>query len=203
MEEKTQGKNVEIAKPEVKPITEVKPTVKPIVKLLVKKLTATAKVPTKGSAAAAGYDLYADGDWVIPPRVVLRVSTGLAIAIPLGYVGLLCDRSGMAARGVSTKAARMDIGALIEWLGAADPAGYLGVGEHVLGGVIDSDYRGEWQVILYNSNADVSYIVKRGDRIAQFLILPVPTVAVVLESEVVKELPDTERGTGGFGSTGV
>lgn len=142
--------------------------------LPIKKLHPNAILPTYGSAGAAGADLYAliEGDpVVINPGETVMIHTGLAMAIPEGYVGLNFARSGLASkRGLA-------------------PANKVGV--------IDSDYRGELMVALHN-HGKVPQTVENGDRIAQFLIMPVITADFV-ETDT---LDDTERGAGGFGSTG-
>ena len=114
-----------------------------------KKINEQAILPTRGSEFAAGLDLYAAVDVVIPSRKFIGVSTGLATAIPLGYYGRIAPRSGLAAKfGIDT-----------------------------LAGVIDSDYRGELICMLAN-HSDKDFEVKAGDRIAQFvieaIITPVP-----------------------------
>lgn len=126
---------------------------------------------TSGSAAM---DLCAclDADLVLKAGARQVLPTGIAIALPSAdYVALICARSGLASRHGITMA--------------------NGVG------VIDSDYRGELKVALYNES-DTDYIIHDGDRIAQLMVLPVvqPTL------EFVTELDETQRGTGGFGSTG-
>lgn len=142
--------------------------------LKIKKLSPNAILPTYGSAGAAGADLYAlpEGDPItINPGETVFIHTGLSMAIPEGYVGLNFARSGLASkRGLA-------------------PANKVGV--------IDSDYRGELMVALHN-HGDVPQIVEPGDRVAQFLVMPVIQAAFV-EAE---SLDDTERGAGGFGSTG-
>ena len=142
--------------------------------LLIKKLHPNAVLPTYGSVGAAGADLYAliEGDpVVINPGETVMIHTGLAMAIPEGYVGLNFARSGLASkRGLA-------------------PANKVGV--------IDSDYRGELMVALHN-HGKIPQTVENGDRIAQFLIMPVIT-ADFIETDT---LDDTERGAGGFGSTG-
>ena len=142
--------------------------------LKIKKLHPAAILPTYGSAGAAGADLYAlpEGDpIVINPGETVFIHTGLSMAIPEGYVGLNFARSGLAAkRGLA-------------------PANKVGV--------IDSDYRGELMVALHN-HGDVPQTVEPGDRVAQFLIMPV----VQARFCEVDELDETDRGAGGFGSTG-
>lgn len=139
----------------------------------VKKLDSRAIIPTRGSADAAGADLYAltNSDIVINPGETVLVHTGIAMEIPSGWVGLVYARSGL-----STK------------MGLA-PANKVGV--------IDADYRGELMVSLYNQSGEVR-VVPNGERIAQLVIAPyIPAVF-----EEVEELSDTVRGEGGFGSTG-
>lgn len=141
--------------------------------MLVKLLTETATVPTKGSEFAAGWDLYADEDCCLDPNfdgARKAISTGIAVAIDPDKVGLIWPRSGIAVKcGIDTGA-----------------------------GVIDSDYRGEVKVLLFN-HGDKPFRVNRGDRIAQLLIVPAcgQTVVVVDEFE-----GKTARGENGFGSTG-
>jgi dUTP pyrophosphatase len=133
----------------------------------VKRLVPHARLPER-QHNSAGYDLYASEDITIPPGQVGVVSLGIASAFPDFYVALVWDRSGMGKKGLT-----------------------------VFGGVIDSDYRGEWKVLLYNSTGS-PFDVHRGDRIAQVLFQPVQHFPVV----EVEELTNTSRGTGGLGSTG-
>lgn len=133
-----------------------------------------AKLPAYGSPDAAGADLYvvADGPVTIAPGETVMLHTGLAFAIPKGYVGLVCARSGMACkRGLA-------------------PANKVGV--------IDADYRGEVRVALHN-HGGVPQVVEDGDRVAQLMIVPYLTA----EFTQADELDGTERGSGGFGSTGM
>jgi len=130
--------------------------------------------PVYGSRAAAGMDLAAwlpGGPMKIEAGKSARVPTGWIMEIPGGYEGQVRPRSGLAAKhGIAVLNAP---------------------------GTIDSDYRGEVQVILINlGNED--FIIKNGDRIAQLVIAPVTRARV----ETVSELSDTDRGAGGFGSTG-
>lgn len=139
----------------------------------VKKLHPNAKLPTYGSAEAAGADLYAclDEPVTIAPGETAWIPTGLALEVPKGCAGLVYARSSLGAkRGLA-------------------PANKVGV--------IDSDYRGEIRVVLLN-HGKVPQTVENGERVAQFLITPVLTPGYV----EVEELSDTDRGTGGFGSTG-
>ena len=140
--------------------------------LKIKKLNENATTPAYGSALAAGADLYScEEKLTFLPGETKLVHTGIAMAIPEGYVGLIYARSGIATkRGLA-------------------PANKVGV--------IDSDYRGEIMVSLHNhSNETVSIDAK--ERIAQIVITPYLTVNFT-EAD---ELDNTERGTGGFGSTG-
>ena len=139
----------------------------------VKILREGAKLPTYGSALAAGADLYAclDAAVAIGPGETAFIPTGIALEVPVGCAGLIYARSGMACkRGLA-------------------PANKVGV--------VDSDYRGEILVALHN-HGTVSQRVENGERVAQFVITPVLTPAY----EAVEELTDTARNQGGFGSTG-
>lgn len=139
----------------------------------VKKLHPNAKLPTYGSACAAGADLYAclDTAVTVEPGEVFWVPTGIALEVPAGCAGLIYARSSMGAkRGLA-------------------PANKVGV--------VDSDYRGEIRVVLLNHSKHPQTI-EPGERVAQLLITPVLTPEYV-ESDI---LDDTDRGIGGFGSTG-
>jgi len=139
----------------------------------VKILREGAILPTYGSAEAAGADLYAclEAPVTIAPGQTAFIPTGIAMAVPRGCAGLIYARSGLACkRGLA-------------------PANKVGV--------IDSDYRGEIMVALYNHGAQPQTI-ETGERIAQMVITPVLTPAY----EAVQTLTDTERAAGGFGSTG-
>ena len=140
----------------------------------VKKLRENATLPTRGSAQAAGYDLYAcidGGSVTIAPHSTEKIGTGLAIAVPDGYFGAIFARSGLAAE--------QDL----------RPANCVGVA--------DSDYRGEYIVALHN-DTDEPRTVAAGERIAQLFVMPYLSV----EFTEVADLDETERGAGGFGSTG-
>ena len=139
----------------------------------VKKLDPNAIIPTYGSFEAAGADLYAclAAPVVIHPGETAWIPTGIALEVPKGCAGLVFARSSLGAkRGLA-------------------PANKVGV--------IDSDYRGEIRVVLFNHGKEVQ-TVEHGERIAQFLITPVFTPQYI-ESD---SLSDTDRGSGGFGSTG-
>lgn len=137
---------------------------------LVKVLNVNAKIPSRGSDKAAGYDLSSSEEVIVPARGRKMVKTGIAISVPAGHYGRVAPRSGITLKN------GIDVGA----------------------GVIDEDYRGEVCVILFNhSNED--FVVNMGDRIAQLILERISTPDV----EVVNSLESTERGNGGFGSTGV
>ena len=139
----------------------------------IKKLRPGATVPTYGSAAAAGADIYAclEEEVTIPAGKTVFIPTGLAMEIPVGCAGLIYARSSMGTkRGLA-------------------PANKVGV--------IDSDYRGEVMVALHN-HGQQDQSVQPGERVAQLVITPVFTPGFV-ETD---DLTDTLRGVGGFGSTG-
>lgn len=144
------------------------------VKLSYKKLREHAKVPCYQTPYAAGADLYScmEETIEIAPGATAFVPTGIAMQIPDGYVGLIYARSGLACK---------------QGLAPANKVG-----------VIDSDYRGEIMVALYNHSAEKKTIAD-GERIAQMVITPY----VMADYEEVDVLEDTTRGAGGFGSTGV
>ena len=137
----------------------------------IKQLHQNAKLPVYKTAGAAGMDLCSCEKLLIGVGDHAVVRTGIAIASPEGYVGLVCPRSGLAADFAIT----------------------------VLNspGVIDDDYRGEIKVILVNHGRD-EYRIASGDRIAQLVIEPI----IRAQLQVVPDLDDTVRGSGGFGSTG-
>lgn len=139
----------------------------------VKILREGARLPSYGSAEAAGADLYAclNEAVTIAPGETAFLPTGIALEVPKGCAGLVYARSGMACkRGLA-------------------PANKVGV--------VDSDYRGEIMVALHN-HGEVEQTVESGERIAQFVITPVLTPAY----EMAENLSDTARNDGGFGSTG-
>mmetsp|Transcript_1682 Transcript_1682/g.3735 ORF Transcript_1682/g.3735 Transcript_1682/m.3735 type:complete len:169 (-) Transcript_1682:495-1001(-) len=138
--------------------------------LFVKRMSEHATLPVRGSALAAGYDLAAAYDCVVPARGKALVKTDLAVKVPDDCYGRIAPRSGLAWKSF------IDVGA----------------------GVIDADYRGNVGVLLFN-HAETDFAVKRGDRVAQFILERIYTPPVV----EVDELDDTERAAGGFGSTGV
>jgi dUTP pyrophosphatase len=140
----------------------------------VKKLHPDAIIPTKANPNDAGFDLYFSQEGVnlysIRTQSRATLKTGIVMEIPEGYAGFIWDRSGLAAKS----------------------------GIHRLAGVIDSDYRGEIMVCLFNTDRHDDYNVTRGERIAQIVIQEVPKV-VLFE---IDELSETERGEDGFGSSG-
>lgn len=144
-----------------------------LAKIKIKKLTDTAKTPTRGSEHAAGYDMYADvkEDVQIKPQETVKIGTGLAMEIPDGYFGAIFARSGLAAKE------------------GLRPANCVGV--------CDSDYRGEYIVAIHNDSEETRTITA-GERIAQLVVMPYLPVTF----DEVAELTDTNRGEGGFGSTG-
>uniref|UniRef100_H0XKZ6 Deoxyuridine 5'-triphosphate nucleotidohydrolase n=1 Tax=Otolemur garnettii TaxID=30611 RepID=H0XKZ6_OTOGA len=133
------------------------------------RLSEHATAPSRGSARAAGYDLYSAYDYTIPPMEKAIVKTDIQIALPSGCYGRVAPRSGLAAKHF------IDVGA----------------------GVIDEDYRGNVGVVLFNFGKE-KFEVKKGDRIAQLICERI----FYPEIEEVQVLDDTERGSGGFGSTG-
>ena len=136
----------------------------------VKLLTEHATVPKRAEEGSAGYDLSAAYDEKIPARGKKMVKTDLSIAVPKCVYGRVASRSGLSYKN------SIEVGA----------------------GVIDSSYRGNVGVILYNHSDEV-FEVKKGDRIAQLIL----EIIAIPEVQVVKELDATERGDGGFGSTGI
>lgn len=142
-------------------------------KIQIHKLKDEALLPTRGSACAAGYDLYAclTEPVAIPPHTTVKIGTGLSVAIPEGWFGAVFARSGLAAKE------------------GLRPANCVGV--------CDSDYRGEYIIALHN-DSETDRTVNPGDRIAQLVILPF----MEAEFEEADRLSETVRGTGGYGSTG-
>jgi dUTP pyrophosphatase len=163
-----------IADPQVTAVPSVKkqktnPPVDGIHQLLCKRLSENAKLPTRGSSHAAGYDLYSAQEVTIAAEGKALVKTDIAVAIPEGHYGRVAPRSGLAWKH------HIDCGA----------------------GVIDRDYRGNVGVILFNL-AKQEFKIKQGDRIAQLILEKISTPPVV----EVEDLDKTDRGSGGFGSTG-
>ncbi len=139
------------------------------VALKVKRLTTIAKLPTFAHLNDACFDIYAGQDVVVPAKGYAKVPTGIASEIPEGYEVIIRPRSGLAFEH----------------------------GLQVHPGTIDSGYRGEWLVQVYN-HSYASYLVSAGERIAQGALRPIPIVNI----EEVDDLEESSRGEGGFGSTG-
>lgn len=143
------------------------------IKVSLKKLHERAVVPKYGTEFAAGADLYAcmEDAKTINPGETYLVKTGIAVAIPEGYVGLIYARSGLASKKGLAPANKV--------------------------GVIDSDYRGEIMVALHN-HSNSPQEIEADERVAQMVIAPF----MQAQYEVTEELDETDRGEGGFGSTG-
>ena len=142
-----------------------------MIELAVRRLREDAVVPERAYADDAGVDLASCEELELGPGERAVVGTGIAVAIPPGYAGFVQPRSGLAARhGLSVVNAP---------------------------GLIDSGYRGEIRVVLLNTDRSEAFVVERGMRIAQLVVLPVPELALV-EAD---ELPESERGVRGFGSS--
>ncbi|XP_016018746.2 deoxyuridine 5'-triphosphate nucleotidohydrolase, mitochondrial isoform X2 [Rousettus aegyptiacus] len=156
--------------PTISPSKRARPAEDGAIRLRFVRLSEHATAPTKGSARAAGYDLYSAYDYTVPPMEKTLVKTDIQIALPSGCYGRVAPRSGLAAKHF------IDVGA----------------------GVIDEDYRGDIGVILFNFGKE-KFEVKKGDRIAQLICERI----FYPEIEEVQVLDDTERGSGGFGSTGM
>ena len=131
-----------------------------------------AEVPVYAHPGDAGADLVSIEDITLAPGQRATVATGVSIALPAGYVALVVPRSGLAAKH--------------------------GITVVNTPGTVDAGYRGEIKVILLNTDASEPYTIATGDRIAQLLVMPVTRARFI----PVDRLPGTERGEGGFGSTG-
>ena len=138
------------------------------------KLNEYAQEPTRGSATAAGYDLYAaiNDSVTIPAHSTVKIGTGLAFALPDNTFAAIFARSGLATKQ------------------GLRPANCVGV--------CDSDYRGEYIVAVHN-DTDEEKTIEPNERIAQMVLMPY----IPMMFEEVESLDETERGEGGFGSTGV
>lgn len=138
------------------------------------KLNEYAQEPTRGSVAAAGYDLYAaiSDSVTIPAHSTVKIGTGLAFALPDNTFAAIFARSGLATKQ------------------GLRPANCVGV--------CDSDYRGEYIVAVHN-DTDEEKTIEPNERIAQMVLMPY----IPMMFEEVESLNETERGEGGFGSTGV
>jgi dUTP pyrophosphatase len=139
-------------------------------KIQIKKIHPDAKVPKFALEGDVGMDLYSVADIVLKSGERVSCPTGIAIGIQKGFAGLIWDKSGISHKnGIKT-----------------------------LGGVIDSNYRGEWLVGLVNLGQE-EYKIEKGQKIAQVLFQKIE----IPEIEEVNELEETNRGEGGFGSTGI
>jgi dUTP pyrophosphatase len=139
-------------------------------KLKIKKLTNEAKLPTRANPTDAGLDLYSIEKLALMPNSRKLIRTGICVEIPEGYYGRVAPRSGLAVKN----------------------------GIDVYAGVVDSSYRGELSVVLFNSDKTTPHLIHEGDRIAQLII----EKHYNFEIEEVFELSETKRGVGGFGSSG-
>jgi dUTP pyrophosphatase len=142
-----------------------------LIELPIQRLRSDAVVPKRAYIGDAGLDLSACERIELGPGERALVGTGLAVAVPEGYAGFVQPRSGLAARHGLTV--------------VNSP------------GLVDSGYRGELRVVLLNTDPREAFVVEPGMRIAQLVVVPVPQVELVL----VDELPDSERGVRGFGSS--
>jgi dUTP pyrophosphatase len=140
--------------------------------LRVRRLDPAARLPTRAYDGDAGLDLYALEPAQLDPGQRLSVRTGIAVEIPPGHAGLVLPRSGLAARH--------------------------GIALVNAPGLIDAGYRGEVKVLLLNTDRAVAFNVEAGERIAQLVLVRVETPQVT----EVEELALSERGMGGFGSSG-
>jgi dUTP pyrophosphatase len=131
-----------------------------------------ADAPKYAHAGDAGADLLSTDDVIIPPGERVVVGTGVSVALPNGFAAFVVPRSGLAAKH--------------------------GITIVNTPGTIDAGYRGEIRVVLLNTDSSESYSVQAGDRIAQLVVMPVARARFI----PVERLPGTERGDGGFGSTG-
>ncbi len=144
-----------------------------MIELAVRRLREEAVVPERAYAGDAGLDLAACERVVLEPGERAVVGTGLAVAIPDGHAGFVQPRSGLAARH--------------------------GISVVNSPGLVDSGYRGELRVVLLNTDRGAPFTVEPGMRIAQLVVVPVPEVELVEHAE----LPESERGVRGFGSSRV
>lgn len=137
--------------------------------LKVKKIIFDAKLPSYAKEGDAGMDLYSSEETIVPVGAIVKVHTGISVEIPNGYVGLFWDKSGLS----------------------------MNHGIKVMGGVIDSGYRGEVLVGVTNLG-EKDYVFEKHHKVTQMLIQPVISVLI----EEAEELSEASRGEGGFGSTG-
>ncbi len=140
--------------------------------LAVKRLRPDAVVPARAYSGDAGFDLAACERVELAPGARAVVGTGIAVALPPGHAGLVIPRSGLAARH--------------------------GLGKVNAPGLIDEGYRGEVKVILHNTDLETAFVVEPGMRIAQLVVVELPRIELV----EVDDLPASERGAEGLGSSG-
>ena len=140
------------------------------------KVTEGGKAPERANFTDAGLDLFAFEDKVLQPGSVTMVDTGVAVKIPKWHVGLLFQRSSFTKYGISLANAV---------------------------GVIDADYRGTVKVAFRNHADESGYVINKGDKIAQLVVMPIALPDLVYFNGTDAEWLDTKRGVGGFGSTGV
>ena len=136
----------------------------------IKKLNPEAKTPIYGHPGDAGMDFFSSKDYLISSGGHVLVETGISMAIPTGYVGLLWDKSGLANKN----------------------------GLSVLGGVIDCGYRGEIKIVLQN-NGDSKYLVSKGQKVAQMLIQPVISPTLELTDSLEENTSRGDGGFGSTG----
>jgi dUTP pyrophosphatase len=143
-----------------------------MIEVHIRRLREEASVPSRAYPGDAGLDLVACEHSLLGPGERAVVPTGIAVAIPEGYAGFVQPRSGLARRH--------------------------GISIVNTPGLIDSGYRGELEVTLLNTDRQHDFTVNRGMRIAQLVIVPVPEIELI----EVEDLPESSRGTAGFGSSG-
>jgi dUTP pyrophosphatase len=137
-------------------------------KIKIKKLNPDAKLPSYAHPGDVGMDMYALETQTVNPGEIVFFNFGFSLEFPFGYGAFMKDKSSTSKAGI-----------------------------HVLGGVFDAGYRGEYKTHVINLSK-TPYIVEKGDKVTQLVIIPI----VIPELEVVEELSESERGTGEFGSTG-
>jgi len=143
-----------------------------VIEIPVRRLRDDAVLPTRAHAGDAGLDLVACDRHEIAPGQRALVGTGIAVAIPEGHAGLVTPRSGLATRN--------------------------GITIVNTPGLVDAGYRGELRVILHNTDRNELFVVEPGMRIAQLVVVATPQA----ELRETDQLPESERGAGGFGSSG-
>lgn len=139
-----------------------------MLRLKVKRLAHDAALPARNNLADAGIDIFTNESYTLQPGEVHAFTTGVATEFPKGFVALIWDRSGLGSKGI-----------------------------HRLAGVIDSDYRGEWKIVLVNLSGAL-YEVRAGDKIAQCVLQRFEPAEIVEVAQVTESF----RGVAGFGSSG-